>query len=73
MQVSEDISKNIAAMKFVLYGDAEHEPNPDTCGILANEVSFYLDSHKLDNGCICFASIKDIFGRFNSSLSCKSD
>jgi hypothetical protein len=37
--VSEDISKNIAAMKFVLYGDAEHEPNPDTCGILANEVS----------------------------------
>eukprot|EP00026_Physarum_polycephalum_P008258 Phypoly_transcript_08338.p1 GENE.Phypoly_transcript_08338~~Phypoly_transcript_08338.p1 ORF type:complete len:312 (+),score=30.97 Phypoly_transcript_08338:268-1203(+) len=25
-------------MKFVLYGDSEHEPNPDTCGILANEV-----------------------------------
>jgi len=37
-KVSDDISKNIAAMKFVLYGDAEHDPNPDTCGILANEV-----------------------------------
>jgi len=37
-KVSEDISKNIAAMKFVLYGDAEHDPNPDTCGILANEI-----------------------------------
>lgn len=37
-KVSEDISKNVAAMKFVLYGDAEHDPNPDTCGILANEV-----------------------------------
>lgn len=37
-KVSDDISKNIAAMKFVLYGDSEHEPNPDTCGILANEV-----------------------------------
>jgi calcium binding protein 39 len=37
-KVSDDISKNIAAMKFVLYGDNEHEPNPDTCGILANEI-----------------------------------
>jgi len=37
-KVSEEISKNIAAMKFVLYGDAEHEPNPDTCGLLANEI-----------------------------------
>ena len=41
-QVSEDISKNIAAMKFVLYGDTEHDPNPDTCGILANEVLHHL-------------------------------
>lgn len=37
-KVSEDISKNVAAIKFVLYGDAEHEPNPDTIGILANEI-----------------------------------
>jgi len=37
-KVSDDISKNIAAIKFVLYGDAEHEPNPDTIGILANEI-----------------------------------
>jgi len=37
-KVSDDISKNVAAMKFVLYGDAEHEPNPDTIGILANEI-----------------------------------
>jgi len=34
---TEELSKNIASMKLVLYGDGEHEPNPDATLALANE------------------------------------
>jgi calcium binding protein 39 len=36
--VAEDLSKNLAAMKITLYGDAEHEPNQDSIVALANEI-----------------------------------
>jgi len=37
-KVNEDISKNIGIIKTILYGDQDHEPNPDTIATLANEI-----------------------------------
>ena len=37
-QATEEISKNVTAMKQILQGDGEHEPNPDNVAQLANEI-----------------------------------
>eukprot|EP01113_Clastostelium_recurvatum_P004692 TRINITY_DN1206_c0_g1_i1.p1 TRINITY_DN1206_c0_g1~~TRINITY_DN1206_c0_g1_i1.p1 ORF type:complete len:329 (+),score=101.27 TRINITY_DN1206_c0_g1_i1:95-1081(+) len=35
---AEELSKNITAMKYVMTGDQEHEPNAETIAALANEI-----------------------------------
>jgi len=37
-KVNEEITKSLANMKFVIYGDGEHEPNADQVTMLANEI-----------------------------------
>jgi len=37
-KANEEISKGITSMKSILFGDSEHEPNPETAGLLATEV-----------------------------------
>jgi len=37
-QAAEEIAKNLAGMKFIMFGDAEHEPSQDLIVQLANEV-----------------------------------
>lgn len=37
-KASEDVSKQALAMKFILYGDQEHEPVPEQYQQLASEV-----------------------------------
>jgi len=37
-KAGEDVSKNASAMKFILYGDQEHEPVPEQYQQLASEV-----------------------------------
>ena len=36
-KANEDISKNLVAMKNILYGDGENEPNPELASQLASE------------------------------------
>jgi len=67
---SEELSKNIAGMKYVLYGDNEHEPNPDATVLLANEIysSDLLPLLIINLAKLEFEARKDVASIFNNLL-----
>ncbi len=52
MQATEEINKSLAAMKAILYGEADHEPDLDTIRSLGEEI----ETAKL--GCAMVQSIE---------------
>eukprot|EP01133_Synstelium_polycarpum_P007212 gene7212-8376_t len=73
-KASEEISKSLQEIKKVLYGDGEHEPNPETAATLSNEVcsSDLLASLIKDLGKLEFEAKKDFAQIFNNLLRIKS-
>lgn len=69
-KATEDLTKNIAAMKITLYGDAEHEPNQDNIVALANEMysSDLIPLLITHLGRFEFEAKKDVASIFNNLL-----
>jgi len=69
-QANEEITKNFAAMKVIIYGDNEHTANPENTGVLANEIqaSDLLPLVVLHIGKLEFETRKDVASVFNNVL-----
>jgi len=69
-KANEEISKNVAAMKYIIYGDNEHGPNPENAALLANEIQAcdLLPLIVLHIGKLEFETKKDVASVFNNIL-----